>query len=147
MLSLNDRNWNPYKIKDIFVTIKDESQVPTGAYIEKQYLDTGNTPRVTVTSTNNGIDNFWSTEHKNNREFSNFISVNFLGDAFYHPYTASLDPALLRNYTYEITDKALQTPVSWAFALSKAVLTFLYNRYILYLCGGDTYGSAQGSED
>jgi len=59
----------------------------------------------------------------------------------------SFHPALLRNYTYEITDKALQTPVSWAFALSKAVLTFLYNRYILYLCGGDTYGSAQGSED
>ncbi len=109
MLSLNDRNWNPYKIKDIFVTIKDESQVPTGAYIEKQYLDTGNTPRVTVTSTNNGIDNFWSTEHKNNREFSNFISVNFLGDAFYHPYTASLD---MKVHCLKLKDRELNADLA-----------------------------------
>lgn len=91
MISLNDRKWKAFSIKDIFVTINDEKQVPTGAYIEKKYLHQGDTPRITVTSNNNGIDNFWWTEHKNNRSFSNFISVNFLGDAFYHPYNASLD--------------------------------------------------------
>lgn len=91
MISLNDREWKAFSIKDIFVTINDEKQVPTGAYIEKKYLHQGDTPRITVTSNNNGIDNFWWTEHKNSRSFSNFISVNFLGDAFYHPYNASLD--------------------------------------------------------
>ena len=104
MLSLNNREWKAFAIKDIFVTLNSGKQVPTGAYIEKKYLHNGNTPRVTVTSTTNGIDNFWQTCHKNNREFENFISVNFLGDAFYQPYKASLD---MKVHCLQLKDKPL----------------------------------------
>ncbi len=104
MISLNDREWKEFKISSIFETIKDDSQVPTGAYIEKKYLEEGVTPRITVTSLNNGIDAFWNTDHKNKREFTNFISVNFLGDAFYHPYTATLD---MKVHCLKLKDREL----------------------------------------
>ena len=92
MLNLNSRTWKEFFIKDIFKTEKGGSQVPTGAYIERDCLKQGTIPRITVTANNNGVDNFWqNSEHKNYRMYKNFISVSFLGDVFYHEYTASLD--------------------------------------------------------
>lgn len=93
MLSLNDREWNDFYIKHIFKTFKGIKglQVPTGAYINKDELQEGKIPRVTVKDTNNGIDKFSFFHSKNFKTFSNFISVSFLGSVFYHPYTASLD--------------------------------------------------------
>ena len=90
-MKLTDREWKEFKICDLFVMEKDKKQVPTGAYINKDNLRKGKTPRITVTSTNNGIDNYWTSTHKNYRCFDNFISVSFLGDSFYHKYRASLD--------------------------------------------------------
>lgn len=91
-MNLEDLEWKEFKIGEIFkLEDREQKQVPTGAYIKKEYLRKGSVPRITVTSTNNGIDDFWETEHKNNRCFENFISVSFLGNAFYHKYKASLD--------------------------------------------------------
>lgn len=92
MLSLNDREWKVFSIKDIFITEKRKKiQVPTGAYVNKNALSIGKTPRITVTSFNNGVDGYYTSADKNYRTFDNFISVSFLGTIFYHPYKASID--------------------------------------------------------
>ena len=92
MINLTEKKWREFKISDIFKTIDDKGlQVPTGAYIHKDNLRPGNIPRITVTSQNNGVDNYWETDDKNKREFSNFISVNFLGNSFYQKNKVTLD--------------------------------------------------------
>lgn len=92
MPNLNDRKWMAFAVKDIFITEQKKAvQVPTGSYVPKTSLHIGKTPRITVTSLNNGIDGFYSSNDKNYRLFSNFISVSFLGTIFYHPYEASID--------------------------------------------------------
>ncbi|MBQ7630313.1 MAG: restriction endonuclease subunit S, partial [Selenomonadaceae bacterium] len=88
---LEKKSWKDFLIKDIFKTIKKSSQVPTGSYVTKGNLIFGKTPRITVTSQNNGIYDFYSSEDENYRLQENFISVSFLGDCFFHKYTASLD--------------------------------------------------------
>ncbi len=92
-LSLNDWEWGEFRIKDLFETFIGTNglQTPTGAYIPKKDLIDSITPRITVRDTNNGIDGYTESRHKNFRVFSNFISVSFMGSAFYHPYKASLD--------------------------------------------------------
>ena len=92
-LSLNDVEWREFKIKDIFETFIGTNglQTPTGSYIPKKHLTDSDIPRITVRETNNGIDSFSFSEHKNFRVFENFISISFMGNAFYHPYQASLD--------------------------------------------------------
>ena len=90
-MKLTDREWKEFKVGDIFILEKNKKQVPTGAYVNKDNLNKGSTPRITVTSMNNGIDNYWISKHKNYRVHKNFISVSFLGDCFYHNYEASID--------------------------------------------------------
>lgn len=92
-LTLNDVEWREFKVKDIFETFIGTNglQTPTGSYIPKKYLTDSDIPRITVRETNNGIDSFAFSEHKNFRVFGNFISISFMGSAFYHPYQASLD--------------------------------------------------------
>lgn len=90
-MKLTDREWKEFKIGDLFILDKNKRQVPTGAYVHKDNLNKGYTPRITVTSMNNGIDDYWESIHKNYRCYKNFISVSFLGDCFYHKYNASLD--------------------------------------------------------
>ena len=51
-------------------------QVPTGAYINKEDLKKGDTPRITVSSKNNGVDGYYDSSHKNYRIHKNFISVS-----------------------------------------------------------------------
>ena len=78
-------NWIPFVIADIF-------DVGTGASIKKSELTAGEIPRITVTTSDNGI--LGRYEHKNCRNyrvFENFISYSFLGTCFYHPYKASVD--------------------------------------------------------
>ncbi len=87
MLEKNLKNveWDEFEIGSIFT-------VSTGNLLPKQSLKKGQTPRITATDSNNGIFDFYQkVNHKNYREVSNFISVSFLGSAFYHSYTASLD--------------------------------------------------------
>jgi hypothetical protein len=104
-MKLTDREWKEFKIGDLFVLDEKKHkipQIPTGACVHKNNLDKGNTPRITVTSMNNGIDNYWTSSHKNYRCYKNFMSVSFLGDCFYHRYKASLDMKVhclkLKNY-------------------------------------------------
>lgn len=55
-------------------------------------LETGKTPRISVTSVNNGIIGYYkNVDSKNYRTYENCISVSFLGTVFYHPYKASFD--------------------------------------------------------
>ena len=91
--NLEDKTWLPFKVKDLFETFKGSNgiQTHTGAYVPKNKLVAGRTPRITVRDTNNGVDGFYDSKDKNYREFENFISVSFLGSVFYHPYKASLD--------------------------------------------------------
>ncbi len=85
------KHWREFFIRDIFDTIRNGKQVPTGAYITKENLQSGQTPRITVTANNNGVYDFYGSADKNYKVYENFISVSFLGDAFYHSYAASLD--------------------------------------------------------
>ena len=85
MLDLKDREWGEFRIGDIF-------EIGTGSLIGEERLTKGKIPRISAKAVNNGIENFYSRlNEKSYREFNNFISISFLGDAFYHPYTASLD--------------------------------------------------------
>lgn len=56
-------------------------------------LTEGSIPRISVKSDNNGILGYFNTinDYDNARHFKNFISVNFFGDVFYHPYEASVE--------------------------------------------------------
>ena len=93
ILKLEDKEWAVFKVKDIFFTeTKGEKlQVPTGANVKKDNLIDGATPRITVTSNNNGVYGYYTSNDKNYRKFTNIVTVSFLGDAFYHPYECSLD--------------------------------------------------------
>lgn len=107
---LTDREWKEFYIKEIFITkSKKKPQVPTGAYVHRNFLKKGNTPRITVTSQNNGIDGYWTSNDKNYRVFENFISVSFLGTIFYHPYAASLD---MKVHCLKLIGKTLNTYTS-----------------------------------
>lgn len=66
--------------------------INTGGLIPASKLNTGSVPRISVTSSNNGIIGYYDTDKNSEaRHFSNFISVNFFGNCFYHPYKASLE--------------------------------------------------------
>lgn len=67
--------------------------MPTGANINQKYLTEGNTPRVTVSNINNGVNKICDCTIKtpDYRVYENFISVSFLGSVFYHKDKSSLD--------------------------------------------------------
>ncbi len=74
-----------FKVTDVFI-------VETGANIPQNELESGETPRISVTNLNNGISGYYNDLSSNNyRVQENFISFSFLGTCFYHPYKASLD--------------------------------------------------------
>lgn len=78
-------DWKPFVIADIF-------EVGTGASIKKSELITGDIPRITVTTSDNGIlGRYAYMDSPNYRMFGNFVSYSFLGTCFYHPYKASVD--------------------------------------------------------
>jgi hypothetical protein len=109
-MKLDDRKWKEFYIKDVFnVENKTKIQIPTGAYVHKNMLNKGNTPRITVTSQNNGIDGYYDSQDKNYRICKNFISVSFLGTVFYHKYKASID---MKVHCLQIKNKDLNLYVS-----------------------------------
>lgn len=78
-------NWKPFVIADIF-------DVGTGASIKKSDLIAGEIPRITVTTSDNGIlGRYAYIDSPNYRLFENFVSYSFLGTCFYHLYKASVD--------------------------------------------------------
>ena len=105
MMKLNDREWKEFFIKDIVFLKKNDKQlqVPTGSNVSKSRLKKGAIPRITVTSHNNGIDSFYEGSNLT-REYENFISVSFLGDAFYHPYKATTD---MKVHTFQLASTDL----------------------------------------
>ena len=80
--------WKEFKIGKLF-------DVDTGVSVPKLDLDAnpGNTPRISVTNENNGVIGYYDdkADLPNIRYFTNFISVNFFGKAFYHPGKASVE--------------------------------------------------------
>ena len=91
MKRLSEKEWKAFPINTEF-RMKKQGNVPTGALVSNSVLKDGIYPRIRVTSQNNGINGFTNIcDDKNYRAYSNFVSMSFLGNAFYHPYTASLD--------------------------------------------------------
>lgn len=77
--------WEEFRIGDLF-------EIDTGSLLTSKELTKGNVPRISAKSDNNGILGYFDTENNNKaRHCENFISVNFFGDTFYHPYKASLE--------------------------------------------------------
>lgn len=97
MGKIDTSGWKEFRIKDLFETQKkgNKLQVPTGASVPVQdLLEDGETPRITVTGSNNGIFGFYDYCGKNiadYRVFNNFVSVSFLGTVFYQEGDATLD--------------------------------------------------------
>ena len=84
-------NWKKFRVGDLFETVNNNGmQVPTGANIPSQELKSGTVPRISVTGVNNGVVGYYDSTHKNYKVYNNFISVNFLGNAFYQENNASL---------------------------------------------------------
>ena len=66
--------------------------VSTGSLIASERLKPGKIKRVSAKSDQNGIIGEFDTVFMGEaRHYENFISVNFFGDAFYHPYCASVE--------------------------------------------------------
>lgn len=76
-------NWRNFRVGDLFETIKNGKQVPTGASVPKVNLkESGSIPRISVSGVNNGIIGYFDyigQPTSDYRIFSNFISVSFLG--------------------------------------------------------------------
>lgn len=135
MLNLNNREWKNFLIKDIFITERKGNnilQVPTGSNVKKSELKRGNIPRITVTSQNNGIYDFYQPNNVA-RLYENFISVSFLGTIFYHPYIASLD---MKVHCLKLIDRNLNK------YLAKFIISALNQNLLQY-----SYGNQLSSTD
>lgn len=83
-----------FKVGELFETkpYRNGEQVLTGGNVPASLLQIGDTPRISVSSKNNGIVGYYQdVEMTSYRVFENAISVSFLGTVFYHPYRASYD--------------------------------------------------------
>ena len=130
---LDSKRWKEFLIEDFFVTIRKGSQLPTGAHVGKESLLDGTTPRITVTSKNNGVYGFYYSTDKNYKVAENFISVSFLGDAFYHPYAASLD---MKVHCLKLQDRELNPYIA-----------LFLTRVIKQMTGVFNYGDQLSSTD
>lgn len=82
--------------------------VTTGSLLKIKETPEGPVPRISVRSDNNGILGYFDTDgNPDARHAENFISVNFFGNAFYHPYRASLEMKVhcLKLKTRELTEQ------------------------------------------
>lgn len=76
--------WGEFKIGDLF-------EIGTGSLINLKSAGYGEIPRVSVQTTSNGIIGYFDESIENARYFENFITVNFFGISYYHPYRASVE--------------------------------------------------------
>lgn len=82
---LNNVEWGEFLLKDLF-------EISTGSLISSQKLKSGNCPRISVKNFDNGVYGMFDTKNISDaRHHKNFITVNFFGNAFYHPYEASIE--------------------------------------------------------
>ena len=74
-----------FRIGDIF-------DIQTGSLLNSSVLINGDIKRISAKSENNGVIGVYDTLNISEaRHYENFISVNFFGDVFYHPYLASVE--------------------------------------------------------
>ena len=76
--------WREYAIGELF-------DVGTGSLVDVKSAEHGRVPRVSVQTTDNGIFGYYDEPLENARYFTNFISINFFGISYYHPYRASVE--------------------------------------------------------
>ena len=133
MERLNEKKWKAFPI-DAEFRMKKKGNVPTGALVSDSVLKDGMYPRIRVTSQNNGINGFTNVcDEKNYRAYSNFVSMSFLGNAFYHPYTASLD---MKVHCLQYKDTELN-PAMGLFTVTMAER----------IASGTNYGNQLSSND
>ena len=133
MEKLSEKEWKAFPINAEF-RMKKKGNVPTGALVSDSVLKDGMYPRIRVTSQNNGINGFTNVcDEKNYRAYSNFVSMSFLGNAFYHPYTASLD---MKVHCLQYKDTELN-PAMGLFTVTTAER----------IASGTNYGNQLSSND
>ena len=98
MLNLNDREWRPFFLTELFPQIQRGKRLKTEKHIP------GKTPYVSSSALNNGVDNFISNTEKV-RIFSDCISLansGSVGSSFYEPFpfVASDHITHLKNEKY-----------------------------------------------
>ena len=133
MERLSEKEWKAFPINAEF-RMKEQGNVPTGAWVSNSILKDGMYPRIRVTSQNNGINGFTNVcDDENYRVYSNFVSMSFLGNAFYHPYTASLD---MKVHCLQYKDTELN-PAMGLFTVTMAER----------IASGTNYGNQLSSND
>ncbi|SDB82209.1 restriction endonuclease subunit S [Acinetobacter boissieri] len=89
--------WQEFEIGELF-------DVGTGSLIDNQQAKKGEIPRISVQVTNNGIIGYLNEHIENAKYLKNFLSVNFFGISFYHPYRASVE---MKVHTLKLKDREL----------------------------------------
>ncbi len=79
-------------------------EIGTGSLVNIRDAKSGDIPRVSVQTTDNGILGYFDGSLVNARYFENFISVNFFGVSYYHPYRASVE---MKVHTLKLPNKSL----------------------------------------
>lgn len=98
--------WREYAIGDLF-------DVGTGSLVDIKSAHAGKTPRVSVQTTDNGIYGYFDEPIENARYFENFVTVNFFGISYYHPYRASVE---MKVHTLKLKDRDFTQSVGVFFS-------------------------------
>ena len=110
--------------------------VSTGSSIKTSITSAGPIPRVSVRGDRNGVLGYFDTEKLHSaRHSENFISVNFFGVAFYHPYKASLE---MKVHCLKLKSQELTEPIGlYLVAVLNKVFAQLGYCYGEQLSSGD----------
>ena len=114
VLDIGSILWKEFRIGELF-------KIGTGSLLSSEELKTGKIKRVSAKSFDNGIIGEYDTESNDRtRHFENFISVNFFGDVFYHPYCASVE---MKIHTLKLKDMDFnnKTGVYFASVIKKSL--------------------------
>ncbi len=123
---LNAIKWGEFKLGDLF-------EIYTGSLLSQEDLAKGDIVRISVKSDNNGVYGHFDTlKNKKARHFENFISVNFFGNCFYHPYLASVE---MKVHVLKLKNRTL----------TRRVGLFLANQLNKCFYGQFTYGTQLSS--
>ncbi|MFP6118183.1 restriction endonuclease subunit S [Helicobacter pylori] len=123
---LNAIKWGEFKLGDLF-------EIYTGSLLSQEDLAKGDIVRISVKSDNNGVYGHFDTlKNKKARHFENFISVNFFGNCFYHPYLASVE---MKVHVLKLKNRTL----------TKRIGLFLANQLNKCFYGQFTYGTQLSS--
>ncbi|GHP69962.1 hypothetical protein JP0048_00310 [Helicobacter pylori] len=123
---LNAIKWGEFKLGDLF-------EIYTGSLLNQEDLAKGDIVRISVKSDNNGVYGHFDTlKNKKARHFENFISVNFFGNCFYHPYLASVE---MKVHVLKLKNRTL----------TKRIGLFLANQLNKCFYGQFTYGTQLSS--